>query len=150
MRFLVSRLKRRLHVVEMARLQGLTSHMAREFLDAAGGDEKIVGQGVGDAMSLNVLMRVLPRALDAAGLIDTMPLDVWARHPPAAGILRAARAQMLDLQVLVVGLGGRADAVSCCAGTRHGELQSVRLGGCGWAKGSAQLQQLACQELQAK
>lgn len=85
--FFVSRLKRRLQVVEMARLQGLTSTMAREFLDAVGGDEKLVGQGVGDAMSLNVLMRVLPRALYAAGLIDKLPFDVWARRPPAAGIL---------------------------------------------------------------
>ena len=85
--FFVSRLKRRLQVVEMARLQGLTSTMAREFLDAVGGEERIVGQGVGDAMSLNVLMRVLPRALYAAGLIDKLPFDVWARRPPAAGIL---------------------------------------------------------------
>ena len=61
--------------------------MAREFLDAVGGDEKIVGQGVGDAMSLNVLMRVLPRALYSAGLIDALPFDVWSRTPPAAGIL---------------------------------------------------------------
>jgi DNA (cytosine-5)-methyltransferase 1 len=85
--FFVSRLKRRMQVVEMARLQGLTSTMAREFLDAVGGDEKIVGQGAGDSMSLNVLMRVLPRARYAARLIDKSPFDVWARRPPAAGIL---------------------------------------------------------------
>lgn len=85
--FFITRLKRRMQVVEMARLQGLPSSLAREFLDAVGGDEKIVGQGVGDAMSLNVLMRVLPRALYAAGLIDALPFDVWARTPPAAGIL---------------------------------------------------------------
>ena len=39
-------------------------------------------------MSLNVLMRVLPRALYATGLIDTLPVDVWAKRLPAAGILR--------------------------------------------------------------
>ena len=71
-----------MQVVEMARLQGLPSSLAREFLDAVGGDEKIVGQGVGDAMSLNVLMRVLPRALQAAALIDSLPFDVWARTAP--------------------------------------------------------------------
>ena len=85
--YFITRLKRRMQVVEMARLQGLPSSLAREFLDAVGGDEKLVGQGVGDAMSLNVLMRVLPRALYAAGLIDALPFDVWARTPPAAGIL---------------------------------------------------------------
>jgi len=85
--FFITRLKRRMHVIEMARLQGLPSTVARELLDAIGGDDKIVGQGVGDAMSLNVLMRVLPRALYAAGLIDALPFDVWARTPPAAGIL---------------------------------------------------------------
>jgi hypothetical protein len=85
--FFITRLKRRMQVIEMARLQGLPSTVAREFLDAVGGDEKIVGQGVGDAMSLNVLMRVLPRALYSAGLIDALPFDVWSRTPPAAGIL---------------------------------------------------------------
>ena len=76
-----------MHVIEMARLHDLPSTVPRELLDAIGSDDKIVGQGVGDAMSLNVLMRVLPRALYAAGLIDALPFDVWARTPPAAGIL---------------------------------------------------------------
>ena len=85
--FFITRLKRRMQIMEMARLQGLPSTVAREFLDAAGGDEKLLGKGVGDAMSLNVLMRVLPRSLYAAGLIEVLPFDVWARTPPAAGIL---------------------------------------------------------------
>ena len=76
-----------MQIMEMARLQGLPSTVAREFLDAADGDEKILGQGVGDVMSLNVLMRVLPRALYAAGLIEALLVDVWATAPPAAGIL---------------------------------------------------------------
>ena len=54
-------------IVEMARLQALTRKMARELLDATGGDSNIVGQGLGDAVSLSVIMRVLPRALNQRG-----------------------------------------------------------------------------------
>jgi site-specific DNA-cytosine methylase len=59
--FFITRLKRRMHVIEMARLQGLPSTVAWELLDTIGGD----------AMSLNVLMRVLPRA---AGILPEPPL----------------------------------------------------------------------------
>ena len=38
----VNGIKRRMCIVEMIRLHGLTSQMAREFLDATGGDKKIV------------------------------------------------------------------------------------------------------------
>ena len=85
--FFVTRLKRHLTVIELARLQGVPTDVAHELLDAANGDHKILGQGVGDAMSLNVLMRLLPRALRAAGLVPRLPFDVWARMPPASGIL---------------------------------------------------------------
>lgn len=42
-----------------------------------------VGGGFGDAMSLSVLMRVLPRALQSAGLLkDDKFDDVWEKIPP--------------------------------------------------------------------
>ena len=63
----LNRLKRHMCIVEMARLQALTRKMARELLDATGGDSNIVGQGLGDAVSLSVIMRVLPRALNQRG-----------------------------------------------------------------------------------
>ena len=52
-----------------------------------------VGAAFGDAMSINVLMRVVPRALYAAGLIQRLPFDIWARRPPAEGILPDATYQ---------------------------------------------------------
>ena len=50
-----------------------TQHMA----EAAKGDERMVRAALGDAMSLNVLMRVLGKALCSAGLVDEAPVDPW-------------------------------------------------------------------------
>ena len=47
-------------------------HMAQ----AAGG-EREVRAALGDAMSLNVLMRVLGNALYSAGLVAEVPADPW-------------------------------------------------------------------------
>ena len=54
--------------------------------------ESILGRALGDAMSLNVLMRVLPRALFASGALNVLPNDLWEyalstfgnRHMPDA------------------------------------------------------------------
>ena len=45
--------------------------------EACNGDEQVVRAALGDAMSLNVLMRVLGKALFSAGLLDHMPFDPW-------------------------------------------------------------------------
>ena len=42
---------------------------------------------MGDAMSINVLVRLVPRALWSGGLIDDLRLDVWSRTPPRSGML---------------------------------------------------------------
>ena len=57
------------------------------MVEAAGGDTSKVGRALGDAMSINVLMRILPRALWSAGVIDALPLNIWSRKPPRSGIL---------------------------------------------------------------
>jgi len=44
-------------------------------------NEGAVGRAFGDAMSMNVLMRVLPRALRSAGYIQQLPPDRWADIP---------------------------------------------------------------------
>jgi hypothetical protein len=45
--------------------------------DACNGDEQAVRAALGDAMSLNVLMRVLGKALFSANLQDSVPFDPW-------------------------------------------------------------------------
>ena len=45
--------------------------------EACNGDERAVRAALGDAMSLNVLMRVLGKALFSAGLLVDVPFDPW-------------------------------------------------------------------------
>jgi hypothetical protein len=43
-------------------------------------------RALGDAMSLNVLMRIIPRAVHASGLLPKwVPSDVWARTSTLRG-----------------------------------------------------------------
>ena len=62
---------------DIARLQGMPSWVTDCFL-RKGISETILGRALGDAMSLNVLMRVLPRALHSSGVLQVLPNDVWA------------------------------------------------------------------------
>jgi hypothetical protein len=81
----VSKLHRYLHVQEIAGLQGVPSKLVAAMMDATRGERgHPVGQALGDAMSLNVLMRILPRALYCVGLLQKKPEDLWAlatEHP---------------------------------------------------------------------
>ena len=45
--------------------------------EACNGDEQAVRATLGDAMSLNVLMSVLGKALFSAGLLYRVPFDPW-------------------------------------------------------------------------
>lgn len=76
-KYFVPKLKRFMTLAEMATLQGLPNVVTRAILQAANGDEKLVGKAIGDAMSVNVLVRLVPRALFSAGLLDTLPADVF-------------------------------------------------------------------------
>jgi DNA-cytosine methyltransferase len=75
-------LRRKLNIHEIGALQGIPKAWVDAMLEAVP-DKPTVGRAIGDAMSLNVIMRLLPRVLVAAGLLDTLPPDVWAAPPPA-------------------------------------------------------------------
>ena len=66
-----------LSLVEHGRLQGLPHSATLHMAEAAKGDERVVRAAMGDAMSLNVLMRVLGKALYSAGLVAEVPIDAW-------------------------------------------------------------------------
>lgn len=74
--YYIPKLQRFLTVPEMGTLQGLPKQVTSAIVQAAGGRADVAGRAIGDAMSVNVLMRLLPRALHSAGLIDTLPADV--------------------------------------------------------------------------
>lgn len=80
-------LRRTMTIADIGRLQGAPTALLNALVEAAGGDTSKVGRALGDAMSINVLMRLLPRALWSAGVINALPLDIWSRTPPRSGIL---------------------------------------------------------------
>ena len=45
--------------------------------EACNGDEQAVRAALGDATGLNVLMRVLGKALFSSGVLDSVPFDPW-------------------------------------------------------------------------
>ena len=75
-------------VYEMAALQG----WSKDWIDimlAANDSLTDMGKAIGDGMSLNILQRVLPRALYSAGMLKELPLDIWA-EPTSSGSLPSA------------------------------------------------------------
>ncbi len=85
--YFVPKLNRMLTITELGRLQGLPSPFVQQLLAAVGGNTKALGRALGDGMSINVLMAVLPEALHCAGLIDAPDPNPWLKAPTAAGIL---------------------------------------------------------------
>lgn len=81
-------------VVEMGALQGLPEDAVNCMIEAAdkvaNSGSAAVGQALGDSMSLNVLMRLLPRVLLSAGLVTQLPVDAWARFTSTTGKLPEA------------------------------------------------------------
>lgn len=80
--FYISTQKRMLDVVEMSRLQGfpswITTRLFQEFVEIGGkrAATRHVGHAIGNAMSLNVICRLMTRALLAAGRIQENK-DAW-------------------------------------------------------------------------
>ena len=74
----VTKLGRFLTVHEMGALQGLPADAVSEMLEASGNDHASLGKAFGDAMSINVLMRILPKVLFTSGLVATPLPDHWA------------------------------------------------------------------------
>ena len=56
-------------------MQGVPGAAVAAMLEAVERNERMVGGALGDAMSVNVLTRLLPRALYAAGLLAHLPDD---------------------------------------------------------------------------
>ena len=71
------RLRRFLTLREHGALQGLPSSVTLYMQEACNGDERAVRAALGDAMSLNVLMRLLGKVLFSAGLLAEVPFDPW-------------------------------------------------------------------------
>ena len=72
-----------MNVYEVAGFQGFPRFVTTELLQDLTPDK--LGQAFGDAMSLNVLLRILPRALIAAGLVkpEDCHEDCFAVFPKA-------------------------------------------------------------------
>ena len=60
----------------MARLQGWTTNDVKRVM-SSGGSRCQMGKALGNAMSVNVLCRILPRALYAAGVLVNKAEDVY-------------------------------------------------------------------------
>ena len=70
----VSTLKRRLDMEEMLRFQGWSKHFMGDMGALADGQ---ILHAVGNAMSCNVLERLLPRLAYVTGVVKEKPLDAW-------------------------------------------------------------------------
>ena len=64
----------------MGALQGLPSSVTLHLQEACNGDELAARAALGDAMSLNVLMRVFGKDLLSAGLLADVPCDPWQQN----------------------------------------------------------------------
>ncbi len=74
----VTKLDRFLTVEEMGALQGVPADAVAKMLESVDNDRVTVGKALGDAMSINVIMRVFCAALHCAGLSCRQLKDHWA------------------------------------------------------------------------
>lgn len=72
-----------LSVFEQGMLQGWHPKWIKMLLKTCNSKPHL-GKAFGDAMSLNILQRVLPRMLHCVGLLAELPDDKWARPPDMA------------------------------------------------------------------
>ena len=101
--FYITTLKRMTSYEELGRLQGFPTNVVKKLLEAAARDDKpksktmTVGHALGNAISVNMLMRLLPRILVAAGLAlpETLHSDPW--KPLTVSKLKTFRVMPDDL-----------------------------------------------------
>ena len=83
--YYIPKLRRRLTLAEAAQLQGVPPQILQAMEEAAKLHrlpKRSVDESLGDAMSVNVLMSVLRRALDACGLTKLgSGKDFWLQVP---------------------------------------------------------------------
>ena len=69
-----------MNIYEIGALQGWPKSWVDQLLEVQ--PRQKIGAAFGDAMSLNVLMRLVPRALRSAGLLDwNDSSDIWQMIP---------------------------------------------------------------------
>ena len=78
---------------EMAGLQGWRKDWVEVMLQANDSVTEM-GKAIGDGMSLNILQRVLPRALYSVNILQELPLDIWAEPTPSGSLPSAACARI--------------------------------------------------------
>lgn len=78
---------------EMAGLQGWRKDWVEVMLQANDSVTEM-GKAIGDGMSLNILQRVLPRALYSVNILQELPLDIWAEPTPSGSLPSAAYARI--------------------------------------------------------
>ena len=80
--FYVTTLKRMTYYQELGGLQGFPMKKLRKLLTCHHVKQNTIGHAIGNAISVNVLMRLLPRILVAAGLVQPTVAarsDLWKR-----------------------------------------------------------------------
>ena len=73
--FFIFNQKRMTTTDELGRLQGFPTWAVDKMMSSA--DPRDVRFAIGNAMSVNVLVRLLPRVIQSAGLLKTKPRDIW-------------------------------------------------------------------------
>ena len=81
----ISSLNRLTTLYEIASLQGLPRSLL-DRMKVTGQSDSLIGAAIGDAMSINVLMRLWPAVLDAAGLFPGVR-DVWKESAHVSGMM---------------------------------------------------------------
>ena len=81
---------------ELAGLQGLPRCLLDKMLQSSQ-STRAIGGAIGDAMSINVLMRILSRALASAGLAKASHPDIWEDSSRVAGRMPDALYSKLGL-----------------------------------------------------
>lgn len=81
----ISKLNRMTTIYEIAALQGLPRKMLDRMRNTSQTDSSI-GAAIGDAMSINVLMRLWPEILEAAG-ISSNARDIWKDANLVSGMM---------------------------------------------------------------
>ncbi|CAJ1358890.1 unnamed protein product [Effrenium voratum] len=86
--------KRHMTIYEMGAIQGWDKSWVDILLEANSSCKKL-GKAFGDGMSLNVLQRLLPRALYTVNLVNKLPEDHWKNMPKSGRLPRAVYKQKL-------------------------------------------------------
>ena len=85
----------RMTVTEIGALMGVSAHKIKA-MQATGHSDKVIGHALGNAQSVNVLERILGRALWCAGLLKNKFVDPWEVAAAKASKLASPPADTLE------------------------------------------------------